>query len=669
VTTEYYKGSAASDLGGELTATHDLVHFDLSDMIRCGRSIRDLGASADSMESAAELLVRLLRSRLVDPRTGESDCVLVRCFKTHPLGKLPADLRKQARHLLPGGGAKDEVPCLTLLATAGDLEAWNSRGGSTGHAVIPLEGVEMVERAPMIAQLILQMGLEIGSVLNPSHELLIESDQRAYNVFHVENAVGSLSIPAQEFVKTHRVQSVLGFGGLLPSGDLFALILFSRAPLSRETASLFRTIALSVKLIFLPFTRGPVFAQDATGAVPRSQAHDEEHIRSEIATLRLLIPALEEAALSQTARLKGAATALELRADEVQKLGTRLSSVLESTTDAVFMLDRDWKFTYMNRHAMKLLRSQGELLGKNLWEEFPAAIDSSFWTNYQKAMREEVPVKFEEYYPKPLDRWFEVHALPSEEGLAVFFHDVTEMRLANEVLMRNEKVAAVGRLAASIAHEINNPLESVTNLIFLARNSEEIPAIQSYLDAADRELRRIAAITTQTLRFHKQSTRPAAVACSELMETVLCLYQARILNAHIQVEHRSRAGGRITCFEGDIRQVLNNLVSNALDAMPGGGRLLLRDRMATEWRTGRRGVVLTIADTGTGISARTRDKLFEAFFSTKGLNGTGLGLWISRGIVDRHDGRILLRSSQREGFSGTVFAIFLPLPEADTGRR
>ncbi len=648
---------------------HDFAHFDLSGMIRCGRGIRALAERAVTMEHAAQLVVGYLRTFLSDAETGRNDCILVRCFKTHRLGALPAHLRARAEESLVSSqtaAPHDELRCLTLLATAGDLAEWNDRAASTSHAVIPFESVEMVERAPMIAQLIYQMGLEIGAILDPSAELLIEADERACGVFYVPDAVDSPCIPAQDFVKEHHVRSVIGFGGLLPSGDLFSLIVFSRAPISRDTAILFRTIALSVKLVLLPFTHAAIFNGDSEPEHLNRTGHTDEQVRSEIATLRLLIPALEDAALSQTRRLEGAVINLELRAEQVQKLGARLSSVLESTTDAVFMVDRHWNFTYLNRHAFSLLRSEGGLLGKNLWEEFPAAVDSSFWTNYHKAMREAVPVSFEEYYPAPLERWFDVHVFPTEDGLAIFFHDVTDIRLTNQALLQNEKLTAVGRLAASIAHEINNPLEAVTNLLFLAQGSDNLQQVKNYLSTADRELRRIGAITTQTLRFHKQSSNPTTVSCAHLVEGVLSMYQGRIVNAHLDVSERSRCHARVLCYEGEIRQVLNNLVANALDALPPGGRLLLRDREGTDWRTGRRGVFLTVADTGCGMPPHAKAKLFDAFFSTKGVGGTGLGLWISKGIMERHAGKFLLRSSQHPRHHGTVFAIFLPFDGVQT---
>lgn len=233
---------------------------------------------------------------------------------------------------------------------------------------------------------------------------------------------------------------------------------------------------------------------------------------------------------------------------------------------------------------------------------------------------------------------------------------------AATALMQSEKLAAVGRLASSMAHEINNPLEALTNLLYLSRQNAVNPAVIGWLDDAEVELRRISIIANQTLRFHKQSTKPQPTTCLDLFSATLNLYEARLRNFNITVEKRKRAEQPIRCFEGDIRQVLSNLITNAIDAMPHGGRLLVRSREATEWKTGRKGLALTVADTGSGISIETRARMFEAFYTTKGIGGNGLGLWISADIMQRHEGSIWIRSSQAKGGSGTVVTLFLPFP-------
>ena len=238
--------------------------------------------------------------------------------------------------------------------------------------------------------------------------------------------------------------------------------------------------------------------------------------------------------------------------------------------------------------------------------------------------------------------------------------EITPQKKAELALQQSEKLAIVGRLASSIAHEINNPLESVTNLLYLAEHTDSLEQARQYIRTAEVELRRAAAITSQTLRFHKQSTSPQEINLTELVGNVLSVYQGRITNSNIHIDRFCSAKRRVHCFEGEIRQVLANIISNALDAMPSGGTLYLRGREAINWRNGEPGVAVTIADTGTGMSPETSARLFKPFFTTKGLTGTGLGLWVSKGIIDRHRGVLNVRSSQSPAHRGTVFTLFLP---------
>ena len=171
----------------------------------------------------------------------------------------------------------------------------------------------------------------------------------------------------------------------------------------------------------------------------------------------------------------------------------------------------------------------------------------------------------------------------------------------------------------------------------------------------------MSAITNQTLRFHRQTTGPCATSCDSLIGEALLIYQGRLINSNITVEKRKRARRPVVCSDGEIRQVISNLISNAIDAMSSaGGRLLLRGSEATEHRSGKKMLVITIADTGVGMSPETARRAFEPFFTTKGMSGTGLGLWISKEILARHGGTIALRTSQTPGASGTVIRVSLP---------
>jgi signal transduction histidine kinase len=252
--------------------------------------------------------------------------------------------------------------------------------------------------------------------------------------------------------------------------------------------------------------------------------------------------------------------------------------------------------------------------------------------------------------------------------------EITAQKKAEMALVQSEKLAVVGRLASSIAHEINNPLESITNLLYLAQHSDDLRQIHEHLRIAEIELRRVAGITSQTLRFHKQATSPQAVTPEELIASALAIFQGRLANSGVEVMERDRALLPVRCFEGEMRQVISNLISNALDAMASqDGRLILRTRMGRSWRTGEAGVTITVADTGGGMSREIVAKLFNPFFTTKGLTGTGLGLWVAKQIVDRHRGALRVRSSVSAAHHGTVFTIFLPfnavVREAGEGSR
>ncbi len=253
-------------------------------------------------------------------------------------------------------------------------------------------------------------------------------------------------------------------------------------------------------------------------------------------------------------------------------------------------------------------------------------------------------------------------------GAVVTFRDITHARLAEEALRRSEKLAAVGQLASSIAHEINNPLEAVTNLLYLIRHAGDLDEVQDYAAQAEAELARVADITTQTLRFHRQQSSAASVDLGETVPALLRLYTARFRTRGITVALRLQSSPTAMLREGDIRQVFNNLIRNAYDAMARGGTLHVRLRPAACPYTGAAGLRLTLADTGTGFLPRLREHLYEPFHTSKEATGTGLGLWISKGIIDKHSGRIGMRSRFGEPGSknghGTVFALWLPLRPA-----
>jgi hypothetical protein len=242
--------------------TFDITNFSIGDMLRCGPGVRSAADGATSMEEAAQKVSGYLYESLVDGSTGERACVMVRFYKTHRYAELPPDLQRFADRQMGDGATADRtMRCLTLLATIGDRQEWCHRRRSRGHQAIPLPSPEIVRQAPMIAGLIEDMGLRISDVVAPNSDFVQDNERKTYNVFHVETAEGSRFIPAQEdFVIRYGVKSVVGFGGLLISGDLFSVILFSKARIPEASASRLRSLALDVKYVLFAVDKDRVFA-------------------------------------------------------------------------------------------------------------------------------------------------------------------------------------------------------------------------------------------------------------------------------------------------------------------------------------------------------------------------------------------------------------------------
>lgn len=261
--------------------------------------------------------------------------------------------------------------------------------------------------------------------------------------------------------------------------------------------------------------------------------------------------------------------------------------------------------------------------------------------------------------------------LKDERGLPshiiLICNDITEKRRAQRLLVEQEKLVLVGQLATSIAHEINNPLEAVLNLLYLIKDSESLDEIHAFAAQAEEEIQRAAQIASNTLKFHKQQARPAGTNVVQLVESVLVLFKGKLGSAKVNAEVEARGQPQLVCFAGELRQVLANLIGNALDAMPSGGTLRVKVRPSTDWRTGEAGVRITVADTGFGMSPETRGRIYLPFFTTKETSGTGLGLWVTAGILARHRGSMHLRSKTTPGASGTAFTLILPMDGVERG--
>lgn len=250
----------------------------------------------------------------------------------------------------------------------------------------------------------------------------------------------------------------------------------------------------------------------------------------------------------------------------------------------------------------------------------------------------------------------------TERQVAISLADLTLQKKSEEVIRRTEKLAVAGRLAASISHEINNPLEAVTNCLYLLGLCDLPVEARNYLELAQKELNRVSQITVQTLRFYRSSTKVSRIDVHELIEGVIALLEGRFRQAEISVFRDLRAQPMLSAHDGEIRQVIVNLISNAIDAAPHGGSIVVRSRTARDMATGSKGIAITVADNGSGIDQNIIGRIFEPFYSTKGITGTGLGLWISHEIINKHYGHIAVRSRMRTPKcpGGTVFRVFIP---------
>ncbi|HZR28597.1 MAG TPA: PAS domain S-box protein [Terriglobales bacterium] len=349
----------------------------------------------------------------------------------------------------------------------------------------------------------------------------------------------------------------------------------------------------------------------------------------------------------------------------------RLAAIVESSDDAIVSKDLNGIVTSWNRSAERIFGYKaGEIIGKPITTIIPPELHQDEPMILGKIRRGERIEHFETVRVKKNGERIHVSLTISPVkndrgnviGAAKIVRDITENKKIEETLRLNERLASVGRLAATIAHEINNPLEAVTNLLYLAkRDVADSSRVRRHLEMADHELTRVAHITRQTLGFYRDNASPASVDISQVLDDLLFLYGKRLSARGIEIVKQYEGKIEVSALAGEIRQVFSNLIANAIDAMPDGGSLIVRASNSHEWNNSDLpGARVIIADTGSGIDPENRKKLFQPFFTTKKEVGTGLGLWITSGIVEKHGGSIRVRSRTEAGRSGTAFALFLP---------
>jgi PAS domain S-box-containing protein len=337
--------------------------------------------------------------------------------------------------------------------------------------------------------------------------------------------------------------------------------------------------------------------------------------------------------------------------------------ILDLANDAILVMDLNGSVKFWNRGAERLYGwTRQEALGQNcqklLQTQYPIPLPEILATvRVAGEWRGElVQTNKDGRTVEVASRWTpRTDASGRPIGTFEINRDLTEEKRRQEYSRNAERLATLGRLAATVAHEINNPLEVLTNVFYLLKQQPQSEAACGLIKEGEAELKCISDITNATLRYSRAVAQPAETSLRDILDNVLLMHSGQIRTRQVNVEKRYRAEGRIVARAGEIRQVIANLIGNALDALPNGGKLRVSLTAA-----GHHGFRVAIADHGTGIPAAARAKIFEPFFTTKGANGTGLGLWIARDIVEKHGGSIHVRSYTALGRSGTVFVICLP---------
>lgn len=355
----------------------------------------------------------------------------------------------------------------------------------------------------------------------------------------------------------------------------------------------------------------------------------------------------------------------ETQTDEIRQ---QLAAIVTSSEDAIISFTVDGIVTSWNQGAQMLYGyTPQEILGRPLAVVVPVERMGELEHNLERLNREERVGSYEtERIHKNGSRLrvlLSVSPIRNEKGqlagASAISRDITQQKRTEEALRRNERLATAGRLTAAIAHEIRNPLEALINLVYLARR--DAAGRDEYLRLAEQEIGRLDSIAQQALGFARETTAPEQLNPAKLIDEVLQLYMRKLQQNNITIEKHTEEGLEILGFPGELRQLFSNLILNAMESMRDGGRLRIRVVRAHEWAGEQReGVRVTVADTGSGISDHSLPHIFEPFFTTKKETGTGLGLWLAYGIVQKHSGWMRVASRTIPGSSGTVFMVFLP---------
>jgi PAS domain S-box-containing protein len=347
----------------------------------------------------------------------------------------------------------------------------------------------------------------------------------------------------------------------------------------------------------------------------------------------------------------------------------RLAAIVDSADDAIISKDLNGIIKTWNEGALRMFGYAGdEIIGQPILRLIPQHLHYEEDQILRKLRAGQRIEHYETIRQKKGGELFEVSVtispIKDESGTVIgaskIARDISDRKRIESMLLQSEKIATTGRMAATIAHEINNPLESLINLIFLARqHSDPGGRASSFLATAEEELERVAHIARQTLGFYKDTGAPADIYLHDILENVLSVYNSRILAARVTIDARFNDMRKISVSKGEMLQVFSNIIANAIDAMQKGGVLSVSTRHV--FSSSQESIRVLIQDTGRGIDPKHLPQVFEPFFTTKGDLGTGIGLWVARRLVEQRGGRIAIASATAAGSSGTSVTIDLPL--------
>ncbi|MBD6617368.1 sensor histidine kinase [Komarekiella sp. 'clone 1'] len=576
---------------------YDLQKFTLRDMSECGLALRHLGNKANSMEEASNYIIQYLYENLIEKQSGKNSCVLIRFFKTHSYGELTSELQECTQDLLGNHLPDDSLKCLTLLATAGEQSEWNSRYKSGGHKAIPLANEEAIARIPMIFQLIQQLGLNLGTIVQPDSNLLTDLEQRMYNVFYIPDALGSPYIPSQtSFVIPFNIKSVVGFGGLLPSGNMFVVLMFLRVVIPRITVDLLRPLALNVKMAILPFEDEKIFIEQSQFVVSNeistatNKDDNFQYLNSKIATLTQLLDVSEQSTINQSDRLEQTNAHLQKTLDKLQTTQIQLvhtekmSSLGQLVAGIAHEINNPVNFIH------------GNLIYAKQYTEILLNLIQSY----------------QDCYPNPPK---EIQELIKETELSFLAEDLT--KIINSMTVGTKRISEIVKSLRNFSRldeaEVKNIdiHEGIDSTLMILEHCMQ--ARQGYPE----------------IKVIKEYGQLSLIECypSQLNQVFMNII-ANAIDA-LQNINESRVIGSIEeKYNYPLPKI--HICTKALD---------------NKW------IAISIADNGCGINEEARSRLFDPFFTTKPIGkGTGIGLSISHQIiVEKHGGKISCISIPGQG--------------------